>query len=62
MKRSEMVKILSAPTVIDNVSFQLWPSEAEAVLQVIEQAGMLPPEYLDRKAGWRMHGWELENE
>lgn len=43
MKRSEMIKKLCEPIQLGNVDLHLWPEEAEAILKVLEDAGMRPP-------------------
>lgn len=50
MKRSEMIDILCSDINVDNVTVRLWPSEADAILTTLEQAGMSPPGYEGRIA------------
>lgn len=44
MKRSEMIAKLMEPIKIGDVDLHLYKSEAEAVLLVVERAGMCPPD------------------
>ena len=57
MKRSEMINAIR-----NAVGMPCTYVHAEEILSKIERMGMLPPEYLDRKADMRFLEWEPENE
>lgn len=68
MKRSEMIKFLSQPIMVDeDITIHLYELEADAILLHLEDAGMLPPDLNSGGhcsepdcCGGPDHSWELE--
>lgn len=54
MKRSKMIELLCNEIHMDDVTLHLWPSEANAILVTLEQAGMLPPSIPTNASGWEI--------
>lgn len=53
MRKSEMIEKLCEPIVVGDVNLHLWPSEAEVILNRIEELGMQPPSYIQEyRAGY----------
>jgi hypothetical protein len=60
MKRSQMIKLLEDH--FDEVCYQDYSPDADAVLSVIEKAGMLPPTIKITAFGVMDNAWEPEDE
>ena len=62
MRRSKMIEALTEPIIARDVELHLWPSEAEAILERIEELGMLPPRKNELETEvWKL-AWEDGNE
>ena len=65
MKRSDMIKKLTEPIDIVGVNFHLFEFEANAILDIIEALGMVPPFSLKNISEIEIGGdfeWDDENE
>lgn len=60
MKRSEMIKIIES--YIDHQTYYDFYINSESILELIEQAGMLPPRCELPKLGISDNAWEPEDE
>jgi hypothetical protein len=74
MKRSEMIQKLASQILVGDVDLWLFPIEAKAILDRLEELGMRPPSYIGLMANGkeynpetdfardtlRFHDWEPE--